>query len=212
MTVTVKTHPLQSISESGAQPLARAVALRGGNVHSDVMAGMLAGQEIIGIIKAHARDYTTLCHRLWNLTTEGRTQAIKTLREWIAQCKKDNADMPGMDKKATARLINSATTRASELSTVAKAMDSGMVKASVAGIMQCTEDEVVNVGHDKMVSIARTFVKSDARGRKPDPFMVAFGKWLLKNKPEADKTGDLADYNAVAEFFERYDADLKRAQ
>jgi hypothetical protein len=87
----------------------------------------------------------------------------------------------GYDDKQIVKLANSATVRASEFSTVLKAMNIGMTRETMAERLKVSDPE--SLGFHIWVKEARDFLAAHAtkgNGRAPDAFSVKLAKFLKR--------------------------------
>ena len=188
---------------------------RAKRVHTadDRMAGNLLAQEAWATVRTQANVLHALALKaIRGLTVEGREAFIKA----VDGLKKDTRNalvrlkIEGADSKLIAQRVNSATTRVSELRTIAKAWNSGATEQGcveyVAGTMRENAGQVTieDIGFHTIVEYARLFSESKA-GRKPDTYAQKVAKFLERTKPEeGDKQGGelydalVAMYNKLA--------------
>lgn len=201
-----KTHPLQAIAESGAQPMTKVLALRTGGM--DGLTGMMFAQQAIALCMEHGTAWSKLAHKLFPMNTQEREAAIKTWRQWRidkAKARKEGTEpSPKMDDKTFTRIMNTAATRISHMSTIAKAIDAGMGIGELAQHYSINVEDVPGLSIDTIYQLALTYRKS-AAGRTADPFLVKLGKFLEKAKQNLPES-DLDHYNKVVEFYNNLSA------
>jgi len=188
---------MADIAENGATPMAKQTPPAEG-LDARMLANNLANR-VIATIRQDARSvWGMFALEVIGLPTDGRAQFIKTIKGWLADARKlEKADTRNVDKegkpaptkdevKAAAARVNSATTQASKLSTIAHAWNSGgndedllayMVKQN--GVKYA---KVADVPYERIVEYARTFRELTA-GRPADPFLLRITKALDKCQP-----------------------------
>lgn len=195
-----KLHPMAAIAESGAQQMSRVVALRAANPGIN---GMAWAQTAIALCMTTASQWNVLVHQLFGMTIEDREAALKAWREWktakTKAFKSGEETSPRMDEKAFNRIMGTATTRLSQMSTIAKAITAGMdYEALRVHYNLRTAEEAMGLSIDSVYEIAKGYVSAKA-GRKADSFMVKLGKFLEASGKTLDDA-DVATYNKVVEF------------
>ena len=193
-----KQHPLDNIAQSGAQPMKKVEALRTGNM--DAITGMAWAQQAIALCMGQASPWTKLALDLFTMNTEQREAALKAWRTWKADKTKafNNGEeqTPKMDEKTFKRIMGTATTRLSHISTICKALDSGMDRTTLESHYKVKSVEELSI--DSIYQVAQTFSKAKA-GRTPDTFLVKMNKFLeAAGKTVAE--GDVDTYNKVVKF------------
>ena len=194
-------HALANIAESGAQPMQKTVALRGGDYEK--IQGSTWAQQAVALCISTAGQWNKLAQDLFGMTTQQREGAIKAWRDWksakIKARKNGEEQHPAMDEKTFKRIMATATVRLSHMSTIAKAIDAGMDYETLRVWYKLDATELAaNLSIDAIYDVAKTFGQAKA-GRKADTFVVKLGKFLeAAGKTLADD--DLENYNKVVEF------------
>lgn len=181
---------------------------RAKRVHTadDRMAGNLLAQEAWATVRTQANVLHALALKaIRGLTVEGREAFIKA----VDGLKKDTRNAhEGADSKLIAKRVNSATTRVSELRTIAKAWNSGATEQGcvdyVAGTMRANAGQVTieDIGFHTIVEYARLFSESKA-GRKPDTYAQKVSKFLERTKPEEGDERGGALYDALVAIYNK---------
>lgn len=176
----------------------------------DRAAGNLLAAEVMARVRQQAHDWHGYAVRVIGFTIEAREAFLQAIKADIKDIKAKNV-IGTQDAKAAARLVNSATTNVSELTTIAKAFNGG---ASVDGLRQWARKTINGtdtgpmpkldqIGKDLIVAYARTFSESKA-GRKADTWAVKLGKFLERNLPSDDDTAGRAQYDAVVKLYNSF--------
>ena len=196
-----KTHPLQNIAESGAQPMTKVVALRTGN--PDKTSGMMWAQTAIALCMGQQSPWSKLAFELFSLNIEQREAAIKAWRSWKSEktkaFKNGEEQTPRMDAKTFGKVLNTATTRLSHMTKISEAITSGMDIEAVAHHFHIKEQDVAGLSVDMLYEVAQKFAGTKA-GRKPDAFLVKLGKFLEAASKAGIPDSDLDHYNKVVEY------------
>lgn len=164
-----------------------------GTIHKDVAQQMSAGYEAQGFglaqtVKAIsvsvARDLRRCVETAFDYDAKARETCIKYLNEWVKECRvaaKASGNLQSMGERSLGKIARSATVRASEFTTIMRAMDAGMTRGTLAEKAGVNDPE--NISFHVVVEIARAFIPSNAAtGRKPDSFEVKLAKWLAAQK------------------------------
>lgn len=203
--------PEQEILETGAKPLTKAT------IPAQPMDSRMRAAVLVSSVMAHVVQDSSFWHRaavqLIQGETDFRAAFVKTMSEQLKDVKRRNAEAFGtVDKdgkpdptkgetKLAGSRVQSATVQVSKLTTIAKAFNAG---ATLEGLLthfaeqhkvpvkQVTLDAI---GYEPIVEYARKFSEAKA-GRKPDAWLVKFGKWL----DSAGKVGDDASAEEQAQY------------
>lgn len=167
------------------------------------MQGNNVANRVIATVRQDSRGvWRRFALEVVSLTTDGRVQFLKALREWLNELRKhERAQTATKDKEgkpepskeerkqASAR-VNSATVEVSKLMTVAEAWNGQATEPGLlvyvnerTGKTYATAEEVP---YERIVEYARSFKKA-AAGRKPDPFVLRVAKLLETCKPRTDE-------------------------
>lgn len=206
-----QVHAMQDIANTGSLPMSK-TPLK--TVGTDAMMQATAlTAELMAYVRGQAPKWHGFAVRIINLTTDGRAAFIKQLKEQTAEMRKANADALAVldkagkpdpsksDNKTASGRVRSALVEVSKLSTIANAFNSGATieglieHHATTGRQQSEGLTLEHVGYEVMVEYARLFSKSGA-GRKADPWLVKFGKWLESQ----GKVGDDADEITQAQY------------
>lgn len=162
-------------------------ALLGGNAHSERTHAWHWAQSAIALCIGQAMDWSKLAHELFSFTTEQREAAIATWREWkTAKIKARQSQLeahPSMEDTAFKRVMGTATTRLSHMSTIAKALDAGMDASTLATHYRIEVADVKGLSIDSIYVVAKTFTKAKA-GRTVEDLRSALTKWLDKRESD----------------------------
>ncbi len=215
-------HALTTIARNGSLPMQKA------NIPAEGMDARMQAVTLVAEVMAKTRNDDRFWHgcavRLIEGTTDFRAAFVKGLDAELKQLKKDNAesiapinregkpDPTKDDRKLAATRVNTATTYASNLRVIANGFNSG---GTIDGLLVYAKEtgrrnhaQLNEVGWVVMVEYARKFVQAKA-GRKADPWLIKFGKWLeSQGKPaEDDVVGQeqhaliVAQYNALVKKY-----------
>jgi hypothetical protein len=152
--------------------------------YDDRVAGNMMCQEAIALCMTHQTSWNQMCHRMFTMTIEARQAFLDAFKAWRKQKTAELLELTDIDKKVLGRAVATATVRISQLTTIAKALTSGMDYETLVDHFKVKDPE--NLSIDLVVQVARGFKESEARGRKPDPFMVKLVKWLAKNSDTSE--------------------------
>lgn len=199
----VKTPPVQgstaAVCEAGATPVPRVHALRVGN--DDKLSGQIWAEKAIALCRTQAVSWAELMRELLGLNIEQRAAALDAWKAWKGRVTKefnspDRGGHPALDEKAFKKMLNSATTRLSQLRTIARAWDAGMTWEHVGKSMNCPASEAeANAGIDAVYPVAQQFVGKKAASSRVG-FKEALAKWLEKQASTLEEEETTA-YNAV---------------
>jgi len=139
------------------------------------------------------------------LSTDGRVQFLKSIREWLAEARKSERETTThMDKegkpeptkeetKAAGARVNSATVEVSKLTTIATAFNGQATQEGcIVHYQEATGKRVMGIDEvplERIVEYAKTFGKS-AAGRKPAPWLLRMVKVLEQTKPRVKSDDD----------------------
>lgn len=190
-----------TIADEGRTPVTKATIPEGGL--DARMQGNNVANRVIATVRQDARSvWRKFGLEVISLTTDGRVQFMKSIREWLNEARKMEREQtvhtdkegkpdPTKDerKQASAR-VNSATVEVSKLMTIAEAWNG---QATEAGLLVYFNErtgkdakQAEDVPYERIVEYARTFKKATA-GRKADPFILRIAKVLESTKPRTDE-------------------------
>jgi len=220
-------HSMSKIQRTKSAPItrddgsAKRVATR-----DDRTVGVLLAQEVIALEMSQGNEWPRVANKLFDQTIEARDQFVKTLREWLADRRKQVIGVHDFDKKRAGKIVASSTVRVSQLAKIAEAITAGMDRETVVRSMMNRKNYVSDaemeqdveqtakvdhfpqaVGVAAMYNVAQQFVGSDARGRKPDTLLVKISKFIKANEPKEDT--DPADAATWKDLVEWYNSQVK---
>jgi len=176
---------MEQIHKGGLLPVTKepeGKAKRIATMH-DRDAGFMFAQRAIALMQGEAPTWTKLANELFGLTHEAREAAMNSIKSWKASTLKAAAEAhDDKDKKVLKRILGSATTRISQLSTIAGAINKGLTYAELAKEWRISEEAAAQQSIELLYDYAKTHYSESTKGRKADTFTVKLGKWLEQNK------------------------------
>jgi len=207
-----KVHSMQEIRNNGSLPMVKKPIAKEGR-DATLAANMLAASVVAFVIN-QSGSWTRFAHQVIGLTTDGRTAYMGTMRDWLKDMRKRNAESFAADPanptkedtKEAAGRVASATTQVSNLNTIAEAFNG---QATVEGLLtfvaaaQRVPVHTIGLDDCKFEMIRRYAVSmtGSKAGRTRDPWCVKFAKWAEKNAPSADDAEGVAAFKAVIDAF-----------
>jgi len=211
MHTVTRVNPAQVIAESGAGPI------RKQDVPTEGMDARMQASVLVSSVMAHVVTEDGFWKRaavqLIQGTTDFRAAFVKVMGEQLKECKRRNAEAFGtVDKdgkanptkgevKLAGQRVSGAAVQISRLNTIAHGFNGGGnlddLISWFAKLHQVPAGSVKldAIGFMPIYEYAQTFKKSEA-GRKPDAWLVKFGKWL----DSAGKVGEDADDETKAQY------------
>ena len=202
-------HAMQQIAESGSTPMkAKPLPTM---TQDDRIKGMTLANEAIALAKGNSNKWRALAITIIGLTVEARGVFLSTIKAERTALTKQQTEA-GFTAKGYAKGVTASfSVELSKLATIASAFNGG---ASVSGWREyinkmqedktkhATDDAEVleHAGYETLVSYARTFSQSSA-GRKADDWVTKFGKFLERNKPDADDDKMQQHYEAAVKLY-----------
>lgn len=147
--------------------------------------GFALAQTVKAISVSVARDLRRCVETAFDYDVHAREACIKYLNEWVKECReaaKASGNLQSMGERSLGKVARSATVRASQFTTIMKAMDAGMNRGTLAEKAGVNDPE--NISFHVVVEIARMFLDTGAtrQGRPADPFEVKLAKWLANQR------------------------------
>lgn len=203
----------RTIKEAPAQRNATAAILQPGNGPApgpgSIARGFALAQEFIATIRNHSATLQRITVELFNVDDAARRECVRYLREWQKECRENAKQQKGMTEKQWLRLAASATTRASQVMRVIKAMRAGMTVETVEkGLRQKIED----VSFDTLVGFSRNYGASSAAGRPADAGFVKLLKYAakLEGLDEDDTNHLIAARDLLAKMASKFGIELPK--
>jgi hypothetical protein len=150
--------------------------------------GFALAAQMKALVVSHADALRRCIVTALDYEPKARDAAIAEFRQWSKDLKDPTSGAAahlkasaGYDDKQIIKLANSATVRASEFSTVLKALNIGMTRETMVERLKVSDPE--NLGFHIWVKEARDFLAAHAskgNGRTPDAFTVKLAKFLKR--------------------------------
>ncbi len=195
-------HALQTIRETGSLPMTKAPTPTESKDDRDT--GKVFAQEVLGLMISQAAGWKPVVQKLFGMTVEARTVAVEQIGKWKSIKVEELMDTHKMDERAAKKFLNSAGTRMSQITKIAKAINGGMTEETLSVYWKCSDPLELSI--DAIYKCAVEFLGADARGRKPDTLLVKLGKWIEVQKKNPDPNAEdrrvmdelLSVYNRLA--------------
>lgn len=207
-------HSMQTIAESGSKPMQKQP------LPAEGMDARMAAVALIAEMMAHVKQGAGFWHsvacRLVLGTTDMRAAFIKGLDAEVRQLRKEHAeaiaavgkdgkpDVTKEDRKFAGSQVNTATVYVSHMRTIAHGFNSG---ATVEGLLEYAAQKgraratLDQVGWTVIRDYASQFKESKG-GRKADPWLVKFSKWLdSQGKPAEDDALGQEQHAAIVQAY-----------
>ncbi len=205
-------HSMQTIARTGSLPMVKKPVPAQGR--DAILAANMLAASVVAYAIGQAGSWRGFAVQVIGLTTDGRTAYMATMRDWLKDMKKRNAESMAADPsnpskddaKEAAKRVASATVQISNLNTIAEAFNGqGTVEGLCAFVAtkQRVAPSTVGLG-DCSFEMMRQYavsLKASKAGRTADTWCVKFAKWIEKNPPADDDTEGQAVYALMVKAF-----------
>ncbi len=205
-------HSMATIARTGSLPMVKKPIPKEGR-DATLAANMLAAS-VVAFVIGQAGSWRSFAVQVIGLTTDGRTAYMNTMRDWLKDMRKRNAESFAADPanptkedtKEAGRRIASATAQVSNLNTIADAFNgAGTVEGLLTFVAaaQRVPAHTLSLGDCSFEMIRKYAVslQKSKLGRTADTWQVKFAKWIEKNPPAADDVEGQAAYKTIVDTF-----------